>query len=132
VGLAARVQPALDDLDAIQVGADHVAQGVDHEGGRVAAVVGAQVVAHRHAFLIAPEGRLAAVHVFRCVVPTAEEAHHDPGAGGAIDLLALHRVPDGGAGVLLGPDRGVAGGHELIALEHAVLGLGEGVVHALG
>ena len=40
VGLAFGVQPALDDLDAVQVGADGVAQGVDHEGRRALPVRG--------------------------------------------------------------------------------------------
>ena len=31
VGLAFLIEPALDDLDAVEVGADGVAQGIDHE-----------------------------------------------------------------------------------------------------
>ena len=33
VGFTLVVRPALDDLDAIQVGADRITQGIDHEGG---------------------------------------------------------------------------------------------------
>ena len=130
MGRALGVEPALHDLDAVQVRPDRVTQGIDHEGGRIA-LRAVQVAAHRYALLVAAERGLAAVQVGVGELPAAEEPHHHARAGGGIDLLALHRVPDRGAGVLLRPDRGVTGRDQLVALEHAVLGLGERVVHAL-
>src|SRR5664280_2909871 len=44
------------------------------------------------------------------VLPSAEEAHLDVRAADAECFLAIHRVPQRGAGVFLGPDTGEAAG----------------------
>src|SRR5713226_2184693 len=46
---------------------------------------------------------VAGVHDVLVETPTAEEAHFDVRAADAKGLLAIHRVPEGGARVLLGP-----------------------------
>src|ERR1019366_3378707 len=43
------------------------------------------------------------------VAPAAEEADFDVRAADAEGFLAIHGVPDGGAGVFLGPDSGQSG-----------------------
>ncbi len=61
--LAVLVQPALDDLDAVEVAAVRILQRRDQEGRRLACRRLAQVAAHRHALGVAqrrPAGASAA------------------------------------------------------------------------
>ena len=56
VGFALGIQPALDDLDAVEVGADRVLQRRNEERRRLACRRVAQVAAHRHALFVAGNG----------------------------------------------------------------------------
>ena len=69
---------------------------------------GVQVAAHRHALGIADGAGVAVLGIGSLEVPAAEEPHRHARSRGGIGFLALHRVPDGLAGVLGGPDGGIA------------------------
>ena len=109
-GLAVCVEPALDDLDAVEVGSFGVAQGVDEEAGGFAFGSVCEVAAHGHSLAVADLGKVAALSVFRLEVEAAEEADAHARAGGGVDLAALHGIEEGPAGVGLGPDGGQAAG----------------------
>ncbi len=83
---------------------------------------GGQVAAHRHAALVADLDEVLAAGVGR-IVPAAEETDLHPRTAGAVGLLALERLEDRVAGVLLGPYHGGAAG--------AVLD-GRGLRHRVG
>src|SRR5262245_21662164 len=105
---AALVEPALDDLVAIEVRADRVLERGDEEGRCLALRRIGKVAAHGHALRVANLRRQAVVRVAGFEVPAAEKAHDHARASGRIGLLALHRIPQGRACVFFGPDGGVA------------------------
>ena len=112
LNLALGIDPALHDLNAVEVAAVGVLQCGHEEGRRLAVRCGAQVAPHRHALGIARLGRHPGLRVGIGEIPPAEEAHGDARAGGRIGFLALQRVPDRLAGVFGRPDPGVTcGGH---------------------
>ena len=62
--LAVGVHPALDDLDAVEIGADRIAQRIDHEARRLRTLGhGPQVAAHRYALFISHDRRHAGIAV---------------------------------------------------------------------
>ena len=69
-----------------------------------------QVRAHGHAVGIGLMHPVPGVQDVLVVAPAAEEAHLDVRAADAEGLLAIHRVPDGGASVFLGPHAGQSAG----------------------
>ena len=95
-------RPALDDLDAIEIGIVGILDR-PHDEGRCLRPGGRQLTAHRYAVRIP---RLDPVLVSQNggrEVPAAEEPHLDPHAAGAEGLLALHGREDRLARVFLGP-----------------------------
>ncbi len=102
--LAVLIQPALDDLDAIEIAADRVAQGIDHKAWRRLALRSRRkVAAHRHAFLVPDESRLTVAQIVFVELPAAKEADGHAAAGRAVNLFTLHRVEQGFAVILRRP-----------------------------
>src|SRR5262245_10109721 len=110
---AALVEPALDDLVAIEVRADRVLERGDEEGRCLALGRRGEVAPHRHALGVADARRIAVLSVAGSEVPAAEETHRHAWPGRGVGFLALHRVPQRRARVLGSPDRSIAGRADL-------------------
>ena len=109
------VQPALDDLDAVEVARPGVLHGANHEGGRFAAFrPGRQVSTHRHTAVVSDRGYIGTVNIVGLVIPAAKEAHDDPRTGGGVGFFLLHAIEDSLAGIFAGPDGGQPGGQCLV------------------
>ena len=117
MGLTVRIEPALDDLDPVEVAAVGVLHRRDQEARRLADRCARQVAAHRHTLGIAGGGRQPCLGVGLVEVPPTEEANSHPGAGRGVCLLALHGVEDRLARVLRRPYRGPAPGRLLPAVD---------------
>ena len=75
------VEPALDHLDAIEIGLVRIFRCGDHEHRRSLARIAHQIPAHRHAFGVADPDIIGTLHIARSEAPAAEEAHdHAPEA----------------------------------------------------
>ena len=111
--LAARVYPALHDLDAIEVCALRILRCGDQEGRRLAGGR-LQFPTHRDAFRITGRDEIL-LEVAVGEVEAAEEPHADPRSRRRESLLALHRVPDRLARVGRRPDAHDAGSRLLPA-----------------
>ena len=112
------VDPALDHLHAVEIGADRVFQSRDNEAG--APLSSLKRAAHRYAFAITAAHPVA-VEVSRRKVPSAEHPHRHPRPGGGVNFLAQHRVEDLGSGIAARPDPGIAAG-EVVPAEPALRG----------
>ena len=89
-----RVEPAFDDLIAVEIRADRVFQCSDKESRRLACRCVTQIAAHWHAFGVSDLRGHPVVRVRGFEIEAAEEAHDHPRAGGGVGLAALHRVED--------------------------------------
>ena len=127
---AACVDPTLDDLNAVEVAPFRILHRRHQEGRNLARLCGRQVATHRHALAIARVDDITA-EISVGEVPAAEEAHGHARPGGGVGFLALHRIPNGRAGVLRSPDRGETGCDLLPSLDRRARRLHEGVIPAL-
>ncbi len=105
--------PALDDLDAVEIAGARVLHRPDDEARS------RSLLPRRHRRQVATHGDTARVGLLHpvagvqdvlVVAPAAEEAHLDARAADTEGLLAIHRVPEGGPGILLRPHAGQAAG----------------------
>ena len=99
-------EPALDDLDTIEVRAIGIAQGADHERGRFAIGCLGKITAHWYAALVTLLGEIGTMDFIGLEVPAGKDAHQDSGAGSGIDFLARHGVPNRFSRVLARPNSG--------------------------
>ena len=127
---AFRVHPALDDLDAVEIGTDLVLHGRHEEGRRLARRGLAEVATHGHALPVPDPGRRARLEIVLVEVPAPEEAHEHPGAGAAVDFPPLHGIEQRSPRIVRGPHRDVTGRECLPAHDLGVAELGERVRHA--
>ena len=107
------IEPTLDDLHAVEVCAINVSQRADQESWSFTFRCSGEVAAHRHSFLVTVFGKVVPLRVIRDEIPAGENAHDQPCAGGGIDFLARHGIPQCLAGVVRRPNRGNAGGARL-------------------
>jgi hypothetical protein len=71
------VDPALDDLDAVEIAAERVLERGDQEGRGSARWRAMQIAAHRHALAVADLSRGARVRIAGHEIEAAEEPDQD-------------------------------------------------------
>ena len=120
----AALDPALDDLEALERGAGRVAQRADRESG-TAASIAVDLASHGDAALVADRRHVVtAVKVIGQAV-AGEHPHPDASPRGGEGLLAAQSLVDGLPRVLVGPDAGqarvaVVAAEDLAIRRHAI------------
>src|SRR6185369_158509 len=107
--LTLHVEPPLNDLVAVEVGAERILERGDKEGWRLTGSGGGKVASHRYALGVTHLPRHPIVGVLRIEIEAAEEAHRHARPGSGVRLATLQRVENGLARVFPCPDRSVAG-----------------------
>lgn len=129
LAIAPVVEPDLDHLHAVEVGAVGILGGLQDEARRLGAGgLGRQVGSHRHAGGVGPGDPVRPAGHRRREAPAAEHPKPHPRARGGEGLLALQGREDRVAGVLLGPD---AGDRRAAELQRVVLPLAAGPLRRL-